>query len=140
MAKAYSNDLRRKLLEAYDRGEGSLRELAERFRVSVPYAWKISAQRKRTGQAERVEQPHGPKSKVTPEIEERLRGWVRQQPDLTLVELQDRLAEAARLPVSLARLWQVLQRLQLRLKKNRSMPRSKTRRRVSKGEQRGGKH
>src|SRR3989304_5768690 len=53
MAKAYSNDLRRKLLEAHDRGEGSLRELAERFGVSSPYAGKISAQRRRTGQVER---------------------------------------------------------------------------------------
>jgi hypothetical protein len=42
MAKAYSDDLRRKLLEAHDRGEGSLRVLAKRFGVSVPWAWKIS--------------------------------------------------------------------------------------------------
>jgi transposase len=34
MARAYSNGLRRKLLEAYDRGEGSLRELAERFEAA----------------------------------------------------------------------------------------------------------
>ena len=37
MAKAYSDDLRRKILVAYDRELGSLRELAERFCVS--YAW-----------------------------------------------------------------------------------------------------
>ena len=102
MAKAYSNDLRRKLLEAYDRGEGSLRELAERFGVSRPYAWKISAQRKRTGQVERVEQRHGPESKVTGAVERQLRSWVRQQPDLTLVEIQERLWETARLALSVA--------------------------------------
>src|SRR3989304_5425767 len=84
MAKADSNDLRRKLLEAYDRDEGSLRELAERFGVSSPYAWKISAQRTRTGQVERVEQRHGPESKVTGAVEQQLRRWGRQQPDLTL--------------------------------------------------------
>ena len=139
MAKAYSNDLRRKLLEAYDRGEGSLRELAERFGVSQPYAWKISAQRKRTGQVERVEQRHGPESKVTAIVEQQLRGWVRQQPDLTLAELQERLWEAARLPVSLARLWQVLRRLQLRLKKNHSTPKNKRPRKISSGVWRGGK-
>ena len=139
MAKAYSNDLRRKLLEAYDRGEGSLRELAERFGVSHPYAWKISAQRKRTGQVERAEQRHGPESKVTPGVEQQLRRWVRQQPDLTLAEMQERLWETARLPVSLARLWQVLQRLQLRLKKNRSTPKSRTPRKINSGGRRGGK-
>ena len=110
MAEAYSNDLRRKLLEAHDRGEGSLEELAEQFGVSVPWAWKISAQRKRTGQMERVEQRHGPKSKVTEEVQERLRNWVYQQPDLTLAELQQRLGETVRLHVSIGRLWQVLWR------------------------------
>ena len=140
MAKAYSNDLRRKLLEAYDRGEGSLRELAERFGVSSPYAWKISAQRKRTGQVERVEQRHGPASKVTGAVEQRLRSWVRQQPDLTLVEIQERLWETAGLPVSVPRLWQVLRRrMQLRLKKSHSTPRNKTPRTISGGGQRGGR-
>ena len=65
MARAYSNDLRRKLLEAHERGEGSLRELAGRFGVSGPWAWNISAQRLRTGQTKRVEQRYGPRSKVT---------------------------------------------------------------------------
>ena len=139
MAKAYSNDLRRKLLQAYDRGEGSLRELAERFGVSSPYAWKISAQRKRTGQVERVEQRHGPESKVTEAVEEQLRTWVRLQPDLTLVEFQERLWETARLPVSVPRLWQVLRRMQLRLKKSHSTPRNKTPRRISSGGRRGGR-
>jgi len=139
MAKAYSNDLRRKLLEAHDRGEGSLRELAERFGVSSPYAWKISAQRKRTGQVERVEQRHGRESKVTEAVEEQLRTWVRLQPDLTLVEFQERLWETARLPVSVPRLWQVLRRMQLRLKKSHSTPRNKTHRRISSGGRRGGR-
>ncbi len=139
MAKAYSNDLRRKLLEAYDRGEGSLRELAERFGVSSPYAWKISAQRQRTGRVERVEQRHGPESKVTGAVEQQLRTWVRQQPDLTLVEIQERLWETVRLPVSVARVWQVLRRMKLRLKKSHSTPRNRTPRRIGGVGRRGGK-
>ena len=59
MAKSYGDDLRRKLLQAHDRGEGSLEQLAVRFSVSAPWAWKISAQRKRSGQMERVEQRRG---------------------------------------------------------------------------------
>ncbi len=137
MAEAYSNDLRRKLLEAYDRGEGSLRKLAERFGVSSPWAWKISAQRKRTGQVERVEQRHGPESKVTGAVEQQLRTWVRLQPDLTLVEFQERLWETGRLPISVPRVWQVLRRLQLPRKKSHSTPRNKTRRRISGGGGRG---
>ena len=138
MAKAYSNDLRRKLLEAYDRGEGSLRELAERFGVSSPWAWKISSQRKRTGQVERVEQRHGPASKVTGAVEQRLRTWVRQQPDLTLAELQQRLWEKQRLAISIGRLWGVLRELRLPLKKSRSTPKSRTPRKPGSAARRGG--
>ena len=40
MAKAYSNDLRCKLLTAYDCGQGSLRALAALFSVSYDWAKK----------------------------------------------------------------------------------------------------
>ena len=43
MAQAYSNELRRKLLTAHKRGEGSLAQLAKRFAVSLGWAKKISA-------------------------------------------------------------------------------------------------
>ena len=54
MAQAYGDDLRRKFLTAYDQGEETLEELASRFLVSVGWAKKVSAQRNRTGQAERI--------------------------------------------------------------------------------------
>src|SRR3972149_1587385 len=108
MAKAYSNDLRRKLLEAHDRGEGSLQELARRFAVSVPWAWKISSQRRRTGQMERLEQRHGSPSRATAEVEARLRRLLREQPDRTLVELQQGVWEAAGGHFSRQDLWRLL--------------------------------
>ena len=139
MAKAYSNDLRRKLLEAYDRGEGSLRELADRFGVSTPWAWKISSQRRRTGQMERVEQRHGPRSRLTAEGAARLRSLLREQPDRTLAELQQELWKAERVRFSVQHLCRVLKRMQLRLKKNRSTPRSRTRRKTGSAARRGGR-
>lgn len=139
MGEAYSNDLRRKLLEAHDRGEGSLEELAQRFGVSAPWAWKISAQRKRTGRMERVEQRHGPESKVTGEVQEWLRSWVCRQPDLTLVELQERLWETVRLQISIGRLWVALRRMKLRLKKSRSTPRNRRRPQRASVGRRGGR-
>ena len=138
MAKAYSDDLRRKLLEAHDRGEGSLRQLAQRFGVSVPWAWKISRQRRRSGQMERVEQRHGPPSRMTAAVQASLRGLVREQPDLTLMELQQRLWVSERVRVSFQHLWRVLQNMGLRLKKSRSMPKNKTRWRSKPGVRRGG--
>jgi transposase len=127
MAKSYGDDLRRKLLQAHDRGEGSLEQLAERFSVSAPWAWKISAQRKRSGQMERVEQRRGTVRKVTAAVQQQLRQWVQAQPDLTLAELQQKLEKAQHLHVSIGRLWQVLRLMGLRLKK--VTPRQRTRHR-----------
>jgi transposase len=93
MAKAYSDDLRRKILGEYDHKAGSLRELSERFCVSYAWARKISWQRRHSGQMERVEQRHGSPSRATAEVEARLRS-LPEQPDRTLVELQQGLGEA----------------------------------------------
>ena len=119
MAKAYSDDLRRKLLEAHDAGEGILEDLAERFRVSVSWAYNVSAARTKTGKMER--QPgtkRGRVSKVTPEIESFIKAVVQTRADTTLAELQLRLLEERQLPVSIGWLWEVLNRLGLRYKKN----------------------
>jgi transposase len=69
MAKAYGDDLRRKFLSAYDEGAGTLEDLAERFVVSLGWAKKISAQRNRTGQAERVRHQAGRKPRAGAEAE-----------------------------------------------------------------------
>jgi transposase len=117
MAKAYSDDLRRKILGAYDRKAGSLRELSERFCVSYAWARKISWQRRRTGQMERVEQRHGSPSRATAEVKARLRSLLREQPDRTLVELQQGLGEAEGVHFSIQHLWRLLRRMSLPLKK-----------------------
>jgi hypothetical protein len=49
MAQVYSNDLRRKFLEAHEQGLGTLEELAEEFGVSLGFAKKISAALRRNG-------------------------------------------------------------------------------------------
>ena len=90
MAKAYSNDLRCKFLEAYEAGAGTLGQLAKQFGVSLQYAKKIRGQQKRTGKKERRPQSHhGPVSRITESARERLRNWLREQPDLTEAELRD---------------------------------------------------
>ena len=132
MASPYSDDLRRKLLEAHRRGQGSLPELAQRFAVSLGWAKKISATLRSTGKMERPPGGRrGPASKVTAEVEAELRNWIGKQPDLTLAELQDRLWNQRELEVSVGRLWAALRHLGLRLKKSHSTPPSRTPQRAS---------
>ena len=133
MPQAYSDDLRCKVLEAWEAGAGSLRRLAEQFRVSWGYTKKIRAQQRRTGQKERLRQVRrGRLSRVTEAARESLRLWLREQPDLTEAELRQRL-EATGIRVCKSRVGQILRALGLRRKKNRSMPPSATRRRIAGG-------
>lgn len=128
MGAAYSDDLRRKFLEAYQRGEGSLAVLSGRFGVSLGWARKIWGSLKQTGQMERPPGgKRGPVRKLTPERERELLEWIKQQPDLTLVELQTRLMQQRQVSISVSRLWTVIQEMGLRLKKSHSTPPSRTR-------------
>ena len=125
---------------AYAGGGVSLRALAERFAVSFEYVRKIRKQQLRTGRMERVPQArHGPASRVTVAVQQQLRGQVREQPDLTLAELQQRLRKTAGVPMSKSLLWLWLQRLGLRVKKNRSTRKSKTRKQVGSDARPGGR-
>lgn len=133
MARAYDNDLRRKYLQAYDRGEGSLGELALRFGVSQGWGWKVSAARQRSGRAERVVGRQGRPSRVTAEVRSQIQDWFAAQPDLTLVQLQRQLRRQTKIQLSIGRLWQLLREMGLRLKKSRSTPRSGTRKRTKSG-------
>ena len=143
MARAYSDDLRRKLLEAHEQGEGSLTELARRFRVSVGWAEKISAARSRTGKTERpAGKKRGRKSRVTVEVIDYLQLRVKEQPDRTLVELQEDLRRHQKMEIGITWLWMVLKQMGLRLKKSHSVPPSRTAnesgRSVSSGKRRRG--
>lgn len=124
MARTYGDDLRRKFLSAYDQGEDTLEELADRFVVSVGWAKKISAQRNRTGQAERVPHRPGRKPRAGAEAEKQVVAWVKEQPDLTLAEISAKLAREAAVVLSRGRVWYLLRKLGLRLKKSRSTPES----------------
>ena len=130
MARAYSDDLRKKFLKAYVAGEGTLRTLAVRFDVSVPWAWKVSSAYKRTGSMERQPQArHGRVSRLDPEPIRRL---LDAKPDLTLQGLKEALAGAGT-SVSSTHLWRVLRTLGYRLKKSRSTPPSATRKPIANG-------
>jgi len=117
MGIAYGDDLRRKLLSAYDQGEGTLEELADRFLASVGWAKKISAQRNRSGQAERVPHKPGRKPHVGTQLYPKVLSWVSAQADLTPAELQAKLHAEAGVSLSLPQIWHLLRKLSLRLKK-----------------------
>jgi transposase len=123
MPRAYSDDLRWKLLQAYAAGRGSLEELASQFGVSYGYTKKIRGQHLQTGGVERPRQMrHGPTGRLNAEIKQYLRAVVARQPDVTLAELCQRLRSAHQVEISRSRLWCWLRSLGLRHKKNAARP------------------
>jgi transposase len=108
-----SQDLRQRILETVQRREGSLRQIAQRFLVSLAFVVRLLQTYRRTGSIQ--PQPHrgGNPAKLDPEDLERLRELVRKQPDATLEELRQRLG----VPCSTMTICRALKKLGLPLKK-----------------------
>ena len=109
----YSQDLRQRILETVRRGDGSLRQIARRFLVSVSFVTRLLRTHRRSGSLQ--PQPHGGghPAALAPEDLERLREVIRQQPDATLEECRQRLDVSC----SLATISRALSKLGLPRKK-----------------------
>ena len=90
----YSQDLRQRILETVQRREGSLRQIAQRFLVSLSFVVRLLQTYRHTGLIQPRPHGGGNPAKLGPEDLERLRELVRQQPDATLEELRQRLRVA----------------------------------------------
>ena len=118
MGKAYSQDLRERILAAYDRGMKT-KQVAKLFDVCSSWARRVKQRRRETGQTSA--QPMGGVRVVKIDLE-KLRELVAQQPDATIKELHQRLGAACgQSAVAMA-----LGRLKLTFKKRRSMRPSRT--------------
>jgi len=120
--KTYSMDLRERVLVAYDAREGTQKELASRFRVSVGWIRKLLRRRRETGSYEAWDDHAGRKAAFEGKALEQLREWVQADPDIALQELRDRSG----VDCSLVAVHNALKRLGCRRKKNRSSPPSGT--------------
>jgi len=127
MAAAFGDDLRRKFLSAYDAGANSLAELAKIFMVSVGWAKKISAAHTRTGRVERPSYQPGRKPRADAKTQQQVVAWIATQPDLTLVEIQQKLATEAGVVLSRGRVGALVIKLGLRFKKVSSRHRTRHR-------------
>src|SRR3954452_14724081 len=87
----YSQDLRQRVLDTIQRGDGSVRRIARRFLVSVSFVTRLLQLHRTTGSVE--PRPHGGGNPAVlgPEDLQRLRELIRQQPDATLEECRQRL-------------------------------------------------
>ena len=115
MPAPLSLDLRRRIVEAVAAGS-SIRAAARRFAVSASAAIKLM-QRVRTTGSPAPERYGGYRRPVLEPYRADLERLVALEPDLTLVELQDRLRRGHQITIGLSTLHNTLRRLGLRHKK-----------------------
>jgi transposase len=115
----YSDDLRRKLIEAWESNRDTQQDLADQFGVSLGWVEKVLRRWHDTGHREAPEFRPGPQPSLSPP---RLEKLVLQHPDATLAEL------GSRLQVSRSTVCRTLQRMDLPRKKSHGTPASATRR------------
>jgi transposase len=124
MGRAYSQDLRERVMAAVESGTGAY-AAASIFRVSVSYIYKLLGRRKRTGETSARPWAGGPKPKLAAH-DEALRAGVMSEPDATLAELQAWLVAEHNVKVSMGCLWKRLRHVGLTLKKSHCAPPNKT--------------
>jgi transposase len=111
--RPYSQDLRQRIVDTAQRGEGTIRQIAERLLVSVAFITRLLQLYRGSGSVEPRPHGGGNPAVLTPEDLERLREFIRKQPDATLQECATHLGTSC----SLATISRALKRLGLPRKK-----------------------
>ncbi len=116
MPRAYSMDLRERVLAACDAGHAS-RVVARQYQVSRAWVDRLKQRRQETGEIG-PRRPRRFKPQALAGHREQLRALVAAQPDLTLAEMRQALGVSC----SLVSVWRALRRLGLTLKKSPVRP------------------
>jgi transposase len=114
--KAYSEDLRERVVERYERGDVSQADVAEEFSICPRTVANYLSLKRRTGGV--AAKPHGggAERKLKESQEAQLKAWVLAEPDLTLARLRDKLKKR----VGIMTIHRALKRMKARYKKKPS--------------------
>jgi transposase len=93
----YSQDLRQRIVDTVTRGDGTIRQVAERFLVSIAFVTRLLQLYRSTGSVEPRPHGGGNPAVLTPEDLQRLRELIGQQPDATLEECRTHLGASCSL-------------------------------------------
>lgn len=117
MPAPYSLDLRQRVIEAYKAKEGSQRQLADRFKVSLSFVRDLTRRYRSTGQVEPKPYGGGAVAKLAATQLPIVEQLVEAQPDALLWELCQRFAGQTNITVSVPTMHRAVQRLELSYKK-----------------------
>ncbi len=120
--KAYSIDLRKRIVDAYHAGEGSVREVATRFKVGFRTVQNYLNLERETGNV--APRPHGggPARKLDDVGVQQVRTLLEEKNDRTLDELTQQMAARHQVQVSRSTIHSAVARAGLTRKKRRYVP------------------
>ena len=124
--KAYSVDLRQKIVDAYNQREGSQRQLARRFRVSLTFIENLLKRYRTDGTVEPRRHGGGQVAKLNREQEAVVATLVEENNDAILVELCEQLEQRIDVRISRATMGRYVQKLKLTRKKKLCTQRNET--------------
>lgn len=124
--KAYSIDLRQRIVEAYLSKEESVRSCAQRFKVSRSFVQKLIKMNQQRGEVAPLRHAGGFPAKLTEHID-LVKQLLSEKNDATLQELCQQIKHRTGIEVSQSSLCRLLQRLNLTRKKNFSCRTSRNR-------------
>lgn len=116
--KPYSVDLRQKVIDAHNQQEGSQRQLAKRFRVSLSFIQDLLKRYRSDGTIEPKAHGGGRSASFSPEQQDVVAQLVAARNDATLEELSVLVAQHIGVQVSRSTMGRVVQQLNLTWKKN----------------------
>ena len=117
MPAPYSQDLRRRVINAYYNREGSQRQLAKRFQVSLTFVRNLLRHYRQTGTIEPKKHGGGIKTKIDNHGFSVIEQMIQQKPDLIFSELCQFLKEKTGVKVSTSTMYRYVQKLNITRKK-----------------------
>jgi transposase len=129
---AYSIDLRQKRLSAWQNFEGTQRELAKRFKVSLSFLRDFLRRYRETNEIGTRSQGGDRRSKLKGKEQELLKIIVTEKSDIYLREIQEEIKERPGIEVSISSLSRTLNRLKVRRKKKTLLASEQATKRVQK--------
>jgi transposase len=120
--KAYSQDLRNRVIRALERDE-SPTEIAARFEVSRGWVYHVDQDRRSGRLTSRPMGGHR-RSQLCA-YEAAIRQWIQEKPDLTLQEILDRLVAEHQVTIKVGALWHQINKWGLSFKKNSTRVRAR---------------
>jgi len=121
--RAYSLDLRQRVMKAYDENKWTVGQIAERFKVGEWWVHKLKRQRRVGGGIAPRKGKVGQPRSLAPEQVNRLERFADAHPDATLEQMREKLGAAC----TIITLHNTLRRLGYRFKKNAAGQRTRSR-------------